>query len=140
MEDSKIWVPTATDREYYDDIKAHARAMRKRPTEAEKLLWRQLRGKRFNGLKFRRQHPIDRFIVDFYCRAARLVIEVGGSAHDAPEAIAYDEARQQFLEERGLRLLRFSNEQVTNDTESVLQAISKVLCGREAESRGDATA
>ena len=140
MDDDKVWVPTATDRAFYDDIKAHARAMRKRPTEAEKLLWRQLRGKQFNGFKFRRQHPIDRFIVDFYCRAARLVIEVDGSAHDALEAAAYDEARQQFLEKQGLRLLRFSNEQVIKDTESVLQAISKVLCGREAAARGDTAA
>ena len=140
MEDGKVWIPTHTNRDVFDDIKARARAMRKQPTAAESVLWRKLRNRQLNGYKFRRQHSIDRFIVDFYCREARLVIEVDGPVHEAPEAIEYDGARQQFLEERGLSCLRFTNEQVINDTDSVLKAISANLSGREAAARRDTTA
>ena len=127
MDEDKVWISTATDREYYDDIKAHARRMRKQPTPAEKILWRRLRDKQVNGYKFRRQHPIDRFIVDFYCREAGLVIEVDGAVHDSSEAREYDDAHQQFLEHRGLTVLRFSNAQVFNDVNSVLHTVFRFL-------------
>jgi len=128
MGDDKVWIPTATDRKFYDDIKAHARNMRKRPTAAEKTLWRKLRNKQVRGYKFRRQHPIDRYIVDFYCREAGLVIEVDGSVHDSREATEYDDARQQFLENRGLTVLRFSNAKVINDNDGVMRCIKNYLC------------
>ena len=127
MRKSKTWIATSTDRELYDDLKAHARSMRKKPTPAEKVLWLELRHKQVRGYRFRRQHPIDRFVVDFYCREARLVIEVDGSIHDSPEAIDYDEARQRFLEDRGLHLLRFSNEQVIRETARVFEVIEDYL-------------
>ena len=127
MTSSKAWIPTQTDREAYDDIKLRARRMRKQPTIAEKVLWNGLRNRLVKGYKFRRQHPIDRFIVDFYCREAGLVIEVDGSVHDSLEAREYDDARQQFLEHRGLTVLRFSNEQVVNDTKRVLDTISAFM-------------
>ena len=127
MDDDKTWVPTHTDREYYDDIKAHARKMRKKPTAAERVLWRNLRNRQVKGYKFRRQHPIDRFIVDFYCREANLAIEVDGSVHNSREAVEYDNERQQFLEHRGLTVLRFSNTQVLCDTNNVLDIVSGFL-------------
>ena len=101
--------------------------MRKQPTQAESVLWRHLRGQQISGYRFRRQHPIDRFIVDFYCREAGLVIEVDGSVHDSREAKEYDEARQKFLEQRGLTVMRFRNAQVVNDTNMVLASIFAFL-------------
>ncbi len=127
MPECKVWIPTQTNREVYDDIKLRALRMRKQPTVAEKVLWNRLRNRQLKGLKFRRQHPIDRFIVDFYCREAGLVIEVDGSVHDSLEAREYDEARQKFLEQRGLTVMRFCNAQVVNDTNTVLASISAFL-------------
>lgn len=101
--------------------------MRQRPTRAEMMLWQHLRGKRIRGFRFRRQQPIDRFIVDFYCRQAQLVVEIDGPSHQSTEAVEYDEQRTQFLNEIGLSVLRFSNEQVIYDTDAVLNMISEHL-------------
>ncbi|MDE2854012.1 MAG: DUF559 domain-containing protein [Chloroflexota bacterium] len=136
MGNSKTWIPTHTDRNYYDDIKARARNMRKQPTLAERVLWKKLRNKQVKGYRFRRQHTIDRFIVDFYCRQARLVIEVDGAVHGTTEAIEYDHGRQVFLENRGLNVLRFSNAQVINDLDAVLQCIEDYLSRYQAENAG----
>ena len=127
LSDQRKWASTYTDNEIYGDIKSRALAMRKRPTRAEVMLWQRLRGKRMQGLRFRRQQPIGRFIVDFYCRQAQLVVEVDGSSHHATEAAEYDKKRTQFLEELGLSVLRFSNEQVIYETGAVLNTISNHL-------------
>jgi very-short-patch-repair endonuclease len=95
--------------------------MRREPTEAENLLWQALRRKQLGGLVFRRQHPINRFIVDFYCPAANLVIEVDGPIHDQSREM--DRARQDFLESLGLRVVRFSNDEVLQDRDAVLNRI-----------------
>jgi very-short-patch-repair endonuclease len=95
--------------------------MRHEPTLAENKLWQQLRGKKLVGFKFRRQHTIDRFMVDFYCREARLIIEVDGPIHDYSQE--EDAIRQEFLESQGYRVLRFSNEQVLTEVEAVLEEI-----------------
>ncbi len=83
--------------------------MRKQPTSAEELLWRVLRGRRYRHIKFRRQHAIGPYVADFACVAARLVIEVDGPSHDAPEQIAFDAARTAFLANAGWRVLRIPN-------------------------------
>lgn len=101
--------------------------MRQRPTRAEMMLWQHLRGKRMRGFRFRRQQPIDRFIVDFYCRQAQLVVEIDGPSHLSNEAVEYDEQRTRFLNELGLSVLRFSNERVIYDTDTVLNIISEHL-------------
>ena len=88
------WVQTHTDREIYADMKLRATYMRRNPTPAEDRLWRLLRGRQVGGFHFRRQHPIGRFIVDFYCAMARLVIEVDGSVHNQPGYDEYDSQRQ----------------------------------------------
>ncbi len=121
------WVHTHTDRRIYDEIKSRARVMRKEPTHAEEILWGKLRRKQVGGFRFRRQHPIDHFIVDFYCAVARLVVEVDGSIHNEPEQIDYDKARQAHLEHKGLRVIRFSNAQVIQETDAVLDVIAEVL-------------
>ena len=97
-----------------------SREMRRAPTPAEDALWQRLRNRQLAGAKFRRQHPIDRYIVDFYCADAQLVIEVDGSAHDEPN---HDAERQEVLETLGLRVLRFRNAEVFERIEDVLSAI-----------------
>ncbi|MQY63497.1 MAG: DUF559 domain-containing protein [Calditrichaeota bacterium] len=99
--------------------------MRRAPTYSEDRLWQRLRNHQLRGFKFRRQHTIDRFIVDFYCSNVRLVIEVDGPVHQyTPEE---DVIRQAFLENAGLRVLRFTNEQVETNVESVLAEIGSAL-------------
>ena len=101
-----------------------ARDFRKNPTSSEALLWEALRAKKLNGIKFRRQQPIGPFVVDFYAPALRLVVEVDGSVHDQQQEA--DQVRQMILEDLDLKILRFSADQVENDINSVLTAISKV--------------
>jgi len=109
----------------WEMLKPLARQMRRNPTPAEDRLWQELRDRRLAGAKFRRQHALDRFILDFYCAEAALVIEVDGPVHDyTPEE---DAIRQQFLEAQGLRVLRFSNDAVLHDTGRVLAEIAAAL-------------
>ncbi len=98
-----------------------AREFRKEPTRSEHLLWQALRGKKLDGLKFRRQQPIGAFIVDFYNSAYRLVIEVDGSIHEIQKQA--DQERQAILESLGLNILRFRAELVDRDLSAVLDSI-----------------
>ncbi len=109
----------------WEKLKPLARQMRCEPTLAEDSLWQKLRNKQLLGFKFRRQHSIDRFIVDFYCADVRLVIEVDGGIHEYTQE--EDAIRQEFLESRGYRMLRFVNEEVLQDMERVLAEIVTVL-------------
>jgi very-short-patch-repair endonuclease len=98
-----------------------ARDLRKDPTPTEALLWAELRGKRLNGIKFRRQQPVGPFIVDFYAPSLRLVIEIDGAVHHQQQEA--DQTRQTILEYLDLTILRFSDTQVESDLVSVLLAI-----------------
>lgn len=98
-----------------------ARQFRKEPTKSEHLLWQALRGKKLDGIKFRRQQPIGKFVVDFYSSAYRLVIEIDGSVHD--NQVEYDQTRQNILEELGLNLLRIKAETVEKSLPTVLDEI-----------------
>lgn len=102
------------------------RKFRKEPTTAEKLLWRCLRDRQLAGLKFRRQHPLGRYIADFYCAEARLVVELEGKVHSKKEQREYDQIRKEELEARGLQVLRFENEEALKRTERVLAKIAAV--------------
>ena len=106
-------------------LKPLAREMRKSPTEAENVLWQQLRNQQISGFIFRRQYNIERFIVDFYCPRRRLVIEIDGSIHQYQQD--EDAVRQAFIEQQGLRLMRFSNDDVINNLETVIEQISEAL-------------
>jgi very-short-patch-repair endonuclease len=108
-----------------DDLLIFARNLRKVQTDAETSLWRLLRDRRLAGKKFRRQHPIPPYVVDFYCHEQKLVIEVDGGQHS--EARRYDEARTYFLEKQGLRVIRFWNNEVLKETEVVLEKIWREL-------------
>ncbi|MEN3027394.1 MAG: DUF559 domain-containing protein [Chlorobiota bacterium] len=106
-----------------EHVKEMARQLRREATSAESLLWEFLRDRRLGGLKFRRQHPIGNFIVDFYCHERRLIVELEGSIHDEPEQAAYDEERFKWLQAQGYTVLRFRNEEVFEDLEGVLERI-----------------
>ena len=99
--------------------------LRRNMTEAESKLWRALRLQQFSGFKFRRQHPLGNYVLDFVCLSAKVVIEVDGSQH--AEAVAVDEERSRFLEGAGFRVLRFWNNQVLGETEAVLIRIGEEL-------------
>jgi very-short-patch-repair endonuclease len=105
--------------------KALAQAMRREPTHAEKALWRQIRSRKLAGLKFRRQQPYGRYILDFYCPESKLAVELDGGQHDAPGTRDYDEARTKFLQEAGVRILRFWNSQVWDNLPWVLECIRR---------------
>ncbi len=98
-----------------------ARSLRRQPTPAEKLLWDRLRGSRLNCAKFRRQVPFDRYVLDFYCHAAKLAVELDGKQHEWFSD--YDAARTEVLERLGVRVVRFTNEEIRDDLDGVLARI-----------------
>ena len=98
-----------------------ARDLRRRQTRPEEILWDYLRGSRFHGAKFRRQVPFDGFVVDFYCHAAKLVVEIDGKQHNW--FAEYDKARTEVLERGGVRIIRFTNEEVVGRIDQVLGRI-----------------
>ena len=100
-----------------------AHLLRSEMTIAEKILWNELRNRKLGGVKFRRQHPLDIFIADFYCHEFRLVIEVDGSIHLTKEQREKDKARSNELEKIGIKVIRFKNEDVFERLEWVLEQI-----------------
>jgi very-short-patch-repair endonuclease len=109
------------------EIFDRAQQLRKRMTEAEQKLWKMLRNRRFEGLKFRRQHPINRFVVDFYCHQKLLVVEVDGGIHNDADVKEHDEGREEELKNFGLTIVRFTNEEVLNDIYAVLEKLKAKL-------------
>jgi very-short-patch-repair endonuclease len=114
-----------TTRILWEKLKPLAREMRQEPTPAEDYLWQHIRNREIGGAKFRRQHAIDRFVVDFYCAEAQLVIEVDGEIHQY--TLEEDTIRQEYLESLGLRVLRFTNDLVLNQIDMVLDQIRSIL-------------
>jgi very-short-patch-repair endonuclease len=108
-----------------EEVQAAARQLRREMTPAERQLWNGLRGWRLG--RFRRQHAIGPFILDFYCPAARLCIEVDGSVHDGAEQRVRDAARTDALATLGIRVVRFRNKEVLTDTRAVLRRIKAEL-------------
>ena len=111
------------------EVQGAARQMRGVPTAAERVLWAALRGNALSGLRFRRQHPVGRFVLDFYCPSARLVVEVDGSSHDGQKE--RDDERTAVLETCGLRMLRFTNTDVLQHLPRVLETIVEAAIHRE---------
>jgi very-short-patch-repair endonuclease len=110
---------------YPPQQRTHARRLRGEITDAEKQLWGRLRDRQLNGAKFRRQHPIGPFITDFCCVEHSLVIELDGGQH--VEQVATDNARTQFIQSHGYRVLRFWNNEVLTNLSGVLERIDEVL-------------
>jgi very-short-patch-repair endonuclease len=105
----------------------HCRAMRTDPTRAEDKLWKGLRNRQLVGMKFRRQHFLGPYIVDFYCHEASLAIELDGSGHQDMDQADYDQIRSMELEGMGVKVIRFWNQEVVNNLEGVLDAIKEAL-------------
>ena len=110
-----------------DVLLARVRELRKNATNAEKLIWALLRNRAVHDAKFRRQHPVAGYILDFYCHEAKLGIELDGSQHNEDDRIKYDAERTKILEGEGIRVIRFWNSDVLNKTEDVLNAIWETL-------------
>ena len=116
--------------DYNPDNKPYAQKLRREMTREEAKLWyRYLRG---YGIRFRRQKQFGNYIVDFYCSAAMLVVELDGSQHYEPEAVLADAKRTQYLEELGLKVLRFSNADVNQRFEGVCEMIDQAVNARTA--------
>ncbi|MFH1703429.1 MAG: endonuclease domain-containing protein [Nitrospirota bacterium] len=112
---------------YNKDLKQFSRQLRRKMTDAEKLLWSKIRAKQLKGIQFYRQKTIGNFIVDFYCPKANLIIEVDGGQHYVPEGKEKDRQRDRILEGMGLTVLRFSDREVFENGEAVLGKIWEYL-------------
>ena len=110
------------------ETKQFARKLRKRQTGPESKLWQAIRNGRLAGIKFRRQHPIEAYIVDFYCDEQRLIVELDGNSH--AERATYDRKRQNELEAMRYRVFRVDNDEVLRDLDSVLAGIL-IACRRD---------
>jgi very-short-patch-repair endonuclease len=113
----------------------YAKLLRHNQTRAEHRLWLQLRNKRARDRRFRRQVRLDRYVVDFVCFSLRLIIEVDGPSHELTPG--EDAIRTRRLEEQGYRIIRFSNEQVLRELDSVVETIKAVMAEMAANAGGD---
>lgn len=117
-------MPLITNRQEYNERRKELRAA---STKAEQALWTRLRNRQVGGFKFRRQFGIGPFIVDFYCRPLKIVIEVDGDSHFSDEGVVRDQERTAFLNGLGFRVIRFANDEVSDAMEGVLERI-RVAC------------
>lgn len=111
-------------------LRSNARALRQNATDAERILWSELRGHRLLGAGFRRQVPIDRYIADFVCHAARLVIELDGGQHFSSQGEQRDASRSAAIEAKGFQILRFANNDVLANRAGVLETIAAAIAAR----------
>ena len=105
----------------------NAEVLRLNMTESELLLWEELKSKKFHGLKFRKQHPIQTFVADFYCHKLKLIIEIDGGYHETESQLELDKLRTEVLEFNDVRVIRFTNYDVVNNIEKVLSEIEKYI-------------
>jgi len=112
-----------TKRHDRPESKENRKKLRKNLTQAEAFLWKYIQTKKLDGRKFRRQHGIGNYIVDFYCAEEDLIIELDGEIHMNPTAEAYDEKRTKYLENLGFRIIRFENKMIFENLPSVIQEI-----------------
>ena len=110
-----------------DEKYIRARRLRNNMTEQEKKLWYYLRKRFINNCRFRRQYPIGNYVVDFICREKNLIIELDGGQHNETKAIIYDKERTEYLESRGFKVIRFWNNDIDTNIETVLSKIVKIL-------------
>jgi very-short-patch-repair endonuclease len=115
----------------FSGLKELVRELRKKQTSAETLLWELIRNRQLLGFKFRRQHQFGDYVADFYCHEAQLVIECDGPVHQPNEQWNHDQNRDEYMDEymieQGLRVWRFTNEQILNETEKVLDEVIRFL-------------
>lgn len=111
-------------------LRSNARALRKNSTDAERILWPELRDHRLNGAGFRRQVPIGSYVADFMCHAVRLVVELDGGQHFSDRAEQADAARSAAIETKGFQVLRFGNHDVMTNRAGVLETIAAAVAER----------
>ena len=111
-------------------LRTNARALRRNSTDAERILWSELRGGHLNGAVFRRQAPVDNYVADFICHAAKLVIELDGGQHFSEEGERADARRSAVIEAKGFKVLRFSNLDVMTNRAGVLETIATTVAER----------
>jgi len=126
-EDSELPGYITNTPDQWKSVTEFAKENRKQPTESEEKLWEQLRNRKIHGCKFRRQHPIEGYIADFVCLEKKVVVEVDGGYHDAEQQTKIDEFRTLTLQKNGYRLIRFSNEEVLNKIDWVLDEVKRIL-------------
>ncbi len=112
---------------YAQYLKTSGRQLRSNLTDAEKLLWSKIRKRQTKGYQFNRQKPVGDYIVDFYCDKARLVMEIDGGQHYEERNIEADRKREKFLKSLGLRIMRFTNLDVLQNIDSVVEKIRKEI-------------
>ena len=110
-----------------------AKILRENMTEAELKMWERLKEKKLLNLQFRPQHPIDIFIADFYCHPLKLVVEIDGGIHLSQSNKSYDIGRDAELERWGLKVVRFTNQEVLNNTDQVLKKLEEICKKRQKE-------
>ncbi len=122
--------PEHSDWKVSTKLRANARALRRNSTDAERILWSELRAGRLNSVVFRRQVPIERYVADFICHAAKLVIELDGGQHFSDEGERADARRSAVIEAKGFKVLRFSNLDVMTNRAGVLETIATAIAER----------
>ena len=110
-----------------DDLNLKARDLRKNMTPQERKLWNIIRNKHFYGYRFRRQFPIERYIVDFICREKRVIIELDGGQHNQPEDVQYDNERTAFLTSEGYQVVRFWNNDIDKNLQGVYKKLQEII-------------
>jgi len=122
--------PEHPDWKVSEKLRSNARALRRNSTDVERVLWLELRGNRLNGANFRRQIPIDNYIADFICHAAKLVIELDGGQHFSDQGERADATRSAVIEAKGFKVLRFSNLDVIENRAGVLETTAAAIAER----------
>ncbi|MFB9269456.1 endonuclease domain-containing protein [Bradyrhizobium erythrophlei] len=122
--------PEHPDWKVSERLRSNARALRKNSTDVERILWSELRSNRLNGANFRRQVPIENYIADFVCHAAKLVIELDGGQHFSDRGEQADAKRSAVIESHGFKVLRFSNLDVMKNRAGVLETIATAIAER----------
>jgi very-short-patch-repair endonuclease len=114
------------------EVRERGRTLRRDQTPAERVLWEALRDRRLDHLKFRRQVPMDIFVLDFYCRDLKLVVELDGGIHAEPAQAAHDQSRDAYLRSQGCTILRFPNASISIDLPNVLKAIAQTAAALQS--------
>lgn len=113
--------------QYNHQLKTYSRRLRKNQTETEKFLWNRLRARQLKGCKFHRQFPLDQYILDFYCPEKKLAVELDGGQHLSDKQMSYDEKRTFCFKSRGIKIIRFFDNEVFRNIDGVLEKILEDL-------------